>query len=459
MRLTWSKLVPIVAVLLAAAFVLLMCRTRAPGLGPAADLCAPVQCPELRPSAGLAWSKRHYAEQYAGERRTGILTGLDDRENERFLDVAGRAYSREFVSNFSYTDPERQPRVTVEYLLRAETFVGKLTARGLKPNFAYQLKLRGVLADPVSFDRIGYVGRWRLPGRKTNYPDDKYEASPDKDQAESYLLFDFFVTDGEGNAEKEFYADCTLHVLFNATHQSGPGPTDSPVVPAVRVDPEGTLYSNPYAEDGPQMIYAQSEQHALGRENRPGIGEAFLAPGYYVAELVLTEESFHSYGDGGYWATVMSGAVEFDVVARPRPTRRWMTHAMVFPLSLASAQTRDMEVRTVDSSRLWGTPSGKRPRILFTEALDLPAEHRHLLSLEVCAAETYACEIRVDDGGGFDAGARYPIRSTGCTGWRRFDVEITGAVSGRPAFLRLDLPDDLPGVAVRNVAIHRIMED
>ncbi|GAG21069.1 unnamed protein product, partial [marine sediment metagenome] len=171
MRLRPSKLGVIVAIVLLVAAAVGVYRHFRVVEPPPADPCLPVKIPELRPSAGLAWSKRHYPEQYAASNWQKVgLEGLDDRANERFIDVRGRAYCREFISNFSYTDPDRKrPQVQLEYLKRAETFVGKLTARGLKPYFAYQIKLRGIFSDRESFERIGYLGRWRL-GARLNCP-------------------------------------------------------------------------------------------------------------------------------------------------------------------------------------------------------------------------------------------------------------------------------------------------
>jgi hypothetical protein len=277
--------------------------------------------PEGVPSAGLAWSKARYPQQYAPPNRLSVeLAGLDDFKNERFFDVGSQAYSREFIANFSYTSPDaKRPEVHLEYLRRAETFIGKLSGRGLKPNFAYQIKLRGRFSDRLAFERIGHLGRWRLPGGGTNYLDTAYEAFPTKELAESYLLFDFFVTDSHGCAEKEFYADSSLHVLWNL-RQRMPAASDGRPVECQCDESNRLVYANPRAELSPQQIFAESEEHCLAPHNRPPVNEAFLPPGTYSAELVLTEESFHGYGGNGFWATVMSAPVEFQVLDQPRPS-------------------------------------------------------------------------------------------------------------------------------------------
>ena len=38
-----------------------------------------------------------------------------------------------------------------------------------------------------------------------------------------------------------------------------------------------------------------------------------MADGAYLGRVVLTEESFHQGGLGGFWATVLSGGVDFEV--------------------------------------------------------------------------------------------------------------------------------------------------
>jgi len=424
--------------------------------------CEDVQLPELRPSGGLTWSKGHYPDEY-GETNLNVVAfvGLNDRSNERFLDAGGRAFSREFVSSFSYTEPERAPKVRLEYLKKAETFAGRIVARGLKPNFAYQMKLHGIFADRQAFERIGHLGRWRMPGYATNYSDKDYDAYPNKAEVESYLAFDFFVTDGQGNVDKEFYADSTLHVLFNSTWQRRPAPEDGRPIMAMLTVPNGLLYSNPAAGLVVQGVYAQSEQHALGQFNRPAIGEAFLPAGRYTADVVLTEESFHTYGDGGWWGTVMKAPVEFEVIDMPRPCPRWTGGEQVMSLSLADAVTTDIDVTTRDASELRGVATSQKPAIDFAQDLNLDAGERYFVRADVVCAHTHGWEVWVDTGAGLEdeRGDCYPARSSKCLGWREFDVEITGAVAGRQARLRIRPALGPVEVGVRNVSIYRIPKE
>ncbi len=240
------------------------------------------------------------------------MAGMDDLLQERWCDLAGNFYSAGFVSTFSYQRPcDRQPQVLVRIEPQADTLRGRLEARGLKPNFAYQIKLRGVFDDRRAFEAIGRAGRWRLPGRGTNYTDQDYEDYADKAAVESYLLFDFFVTDGRGHACREFALDSSLHVLWNASRQGGEPEWDD-LVRVVAVPDDPAAYSRPKSRGTVEWVWAERE-HARYRQRRQQIR---LPPGEYSAELALTEESFHSQdNDGGFWATVYRCPIAFEVTA------------------------------------------------------------------------------------------------------------------------------------------------
>ncbi len=241
------------------------------------------------------------------------MRGRDDPEHERWLDVAGNAYGSEFGRNFSYAGGKRfSPCVRVRYERRGGSFRGRIEATGLKPNFAYQMKLRGDCArDRAAFERIGYAGRWRLPGPGTNYGDEDYRAYPYPARVEAYILFDYFVTDARGCAAKEFDLNSTLHVLFNARFQGLGSYMDSPISRFVVDASSPDSYARPKPGPTAQFLWAQVE-YAPGRG---AVGQVRLPPGRYRADLALTEESFHAYGDGGFWATVMTVPVDFEVVS------------------------------------------------------------------------------------------------------------------------------------------------
>ena len=245
-----------------------------------------------------------------GETNSQAMAGMDDPLNERWCDIAGNYYSGTFASAFSYERPcPRNPRVLIRIEPRSDTLRGRLEARWLKPNFAYQIKLRGIFADRRSFEAIGRIGRWRLPGRGTNYSDQDYLDYPDKASVEAYILFDYFVTDRYGNAIREFAADSSLHVLWNASRQGGtPEMGDLYGVAVVADDP--AVYTRPKREARAEWLWAEREHGRYQRRDEL----IRLPPGDYMAELVLTEESFHSSeSDGGYWATVYRCPISFTI--------------------------------------------------------------------------------------------------------------------------------------------------
>ena len=233
-----------------------------------------------------------------------------DVAHQRWCDVAGHFYASEFADGFSY---HSSPTVFVHVDASGPTLSGRLEARGLKPNFAYQLKLRGVAEDFESFERIGYAGRWRLPGGGTNFTDEEYRAIEDPTDAEAYFFFDFFVTDAAGNAIRNFAADASLHVLWLGA-QRLPYPLEASR--SVLVDAsDSARYLRPEPLLAFREIWAEREHvRYRGDSGRT----RFLPAGEYRAEIVLTEETFHALeADGGYWPTVMLAPVRFTVTSLP----------------------------------------------------------------------------------------------------------------------------------------------
>ena len=248
------------------------------------------------------------------ESNSSKMTGMNDSTNERWCDIAGNMYSSAFIKGFDYEKPsvKKGPRVRIKVDEQSSTFSGRLEALGLKPNFAYQMKLRGVFSDRKSFEAIGFAGRWRLPGWFTNYRDEDYLAYDKKEEVESYLFFDYFVTDSRGNAIRDFSLDSCLHVLWSASHQRSPDRYEDILTKVVRASDE-RIYARPKAKASAERIWAEVEvpRYKMAGKTR------FLPGGKYSAELVLTEESFHSwYRDGGYWATVCKVPVEFSITAK-----------------------------------------------------------------------------------------------------------------------------------------------
>lgn len=427
---------------------------------------APLRIPHRVPSRGLSWSRAQYPAQYvAGNTVSNRLHGLDDRENERFLDVANRAYSREFVMGFSYTNPAlARPVVDVLYCRKAETFTGLLRARGLKPHFAYQIKLRGDhAADPVAFERIGNLGRWRrLTGRSTNFTDAEVAAAPDKSLYESYILLDFFVTDANGSAEKEFYLDSTLHVLFNQPLQGLPRSADSRSVTVHFTQTDSRIYANPKPAVKPHYVFAETEAGSNGQV-RPHIGEAFLPPGAYRAELVLTEETFHGYGygDSGFWPTVMACDVAFEVSGPTAPSPVWPDGLPVGrPVALTDFSPRHARVLRATPSEIAASPieSPYYSTLTQTNAIPLMRGQRQIATFEVKADWIETLSVLASADRRFGTADRYQIPLGGRYGWQRVELEITFDPAIDRCYLLFYLPPYGMPLELRNLHVTSLAE-
>ncbi len=247
-------------------------------------------------------------------------------QRERWRDIAGAAYSEEFRAGFDYSDTQAH-RVEVSYQPEAPTLTGVVTARGLKPWFAYQLKLvgtRGVLgpaeADNVddaaawSSWQLGRLGRWWCDDCHWNVADaDLAQHLANGHTVRGYLLFDWFVTDAAGDAVHQFALDSSLHVLWRVGQRDRAARDSAPRWYAI----ERGDYAYPPDLVG---VTAQVGLFAEWEPDRPAIGELRLPPGEYRVALNLTEESFHDNMDderalegGGFWAWVLEAELGFEV--------------------------------------------------------------------------------------------------------------------------------------------------
>ncbi|MDP6523699.1 MAG: hypothetical protein QGI24_00030 [Kiritimatiellia bacterium] len=248
------------------------------------------------------------------ETNSQLMTGTNDPVQERWCDIARNHYSPDFVSSFSYenTGPEG-PEVRLRVDEVAATFRGRIEARRLKPNFLYQMKLRGVFDDRKSFEAIGFVGRWRLPGGGTNFTDDDYREFLEKEKVEAYVYFDYFFTDADGNASRYFELDASMHITWNASHQRQEAQVKH-LVPLIVYANNPAFYAHTNDESTVELLWNERERIRYDSADQV----IRLPPGTYHAELALTEESFHSGGGlGGFWATVYRCPVSFRVISQP----------------------------------------------------------------------------------------------------------------------------------------------
>ncbi|MGB5875472.1 MAG: T9SS type A sorting domain-containing protein [Bacteroidota bacterium] len=216
---------------------------------------------------------------------TVSLGGLGGSPDYRWRDAPGNLFAESFRSTFDYGSG---PTVTLTYSQSGDEFTGTLTATGLKPNFAYQLKLEGkpeadwgsTEGDDWSNQQMQNLGRvWDNIG---------------------YIVFDYVITDDLGNFSKSLTLNSSYHVLWRTdqrTRQSDDGPVISR---DVVVDSGSPAYDTTLATES-VGVYGERES------GRPAPGSVVLPDGEYRLRVILTEESFHESGlaYGGDWAGAM----------------------------------------------------------------------------------------------------------------------------------------------------------
>lgn len=234
------------------------------------------------------------------------VPSADDGLLPRWMDVADTAYTTDeagalFETVFDY----QNANVTVTIESPASQLVITLSGTGLKPNFAYQIKLEGLPSvDPAANQILGELGRWW--------------------NDVGYLISGYFVTDSAGSilytASSEVWPDtatpidCSYHVLWKTT-QRRPLRSDGPVI-------HHKVIETPWGYDGSTSgdnvgVYAEWES------GRPKPGELILPQGDYQCLLRLTEEAFHmrdADGDMIYgWKTILDAPIEFTIGGGSEP--------------------------------------------------------------------------------------------------------------------------------------------
>jgi len=247
----------------------------------------------------------------------------------RWRDIADELYSDTFQTGFSYFNTDTS--ATVDYAASAPTLSGTLTAVNLKPWFAYQMKLtgkKGILGtdeasnqgDPLAWSsyQLGRVGRWWCEDCQWNVSDSELQSHLNEGHTVvGYLLFDWFVTDGSGDASYDFALDSSFHVLWRASQRKRRH-NDSPPRTYRLVNREPDAYPS-QVSDARVTVYAEWES------TRPKPGQVQLATGDYDVNLNLTEESFHAnltytLDKGGFWAQVLAGDLQFKVTGGEPPS-------------------------------------------------------------------------------------------------------------------------------------------
>ena len=234
----------------------------------------------------------------------------------RWLDVANQAYSVTYQTNYNYT----QATVQVQYDIVSQGLAGTLLADNLKPNFAYQVKLTGFSGTPTN-EAIGLAGRWWreewngtewINGQNSNDSDYLLHKDDPLYKYTGYLLFDYFITDANGDATLDFVTDSSYHVLWK-TDQRVSTANDGPVKPTTFDADDSTAYEDTGGND-----FAEQAVSIYGEVERPPVGGVYPdLDSDLLAQLILTEESFH--GSGGDLAGNWAGAMGATLSAVPEP--------------------------------------------------------------------------------------------------------------------------------------------
>jgi hypothetical protein len=240
---------------------------------------------------------------------------IDDRRFHDFINKMGTPQEFSYQSAqvvLSYDDEQS-----------GGVFRGHIEARGLKPNFAYQIKLCGKpkwgrrgwneWSDDVANANLGFQGRWWDDSVQQNGWDRYYwslyvKAPPERRHSMvGYLFIGVFVTDEKGDASHDFASEKPLHITWQNKqyttlkhHQAGTYVVGSAQAPFVG-------YGGSQAPRSVKLWY----EHEAKRPSR-----VTLPPGRYNCRLLLTEESFHAKNTaGGQWLTVL--ATEDFAAGRP----------------------------------------------------------------------------------------------------------------------------------------------
>jgi hypothetical protein len=262
----------------------------------------------------------------------------------RWQDVAGQVYGNAYRSSYGYGQSNVVAQVTFERV--ASTLCATFTATNLKPNFAYQAKLSGDPGTTGTNELIGLTGRWWqeewngaawVNGWNLNNKGNGYYPNPNdttyfsrrdtpdptsptgkKYRYTGYRVFDYFITDQNGNTSFSFEVLNCYHVLWK-TNQRAWAANDGPIK-TVTFDPSTTQPA--YETD-----YPEKTESVFGEWERLPMGGLPLLPGDYSCQIMLTEESFHGWDATnpypGGWAAAMGAPIQFMIGSPPANARRW----------------------------------------------------------------------------------------------------------------------------------------
>ncbi len=141
-----------------------------------------------------------------------------------------------------------------------------------------------------------------LPAKETG--EDLLNIKDKLEKSGDFFMFDYFVTDPQGNITIPFETGSCYHVLWKTTQR-------------VNTTEDGALLSTTFTANTSSPTYdtnyTEKTIELFGEWERLPIADVPLQPGAYTAQLVLTEESFHGDGEQyvGNWAAAMTTSISF----------------------------------------------------------------------------------------------------------------------------------------------------
>lgn len=187
----------------------------------------------LMASALFAWG----GERGEQGKLTILRPAAADSGAFRWMDAADQEYSPAFINGYRYSEAS----VVVQSWVEQGLLWLRIKGRGLKPYFAYQIKLSAAPGSP-SAEPLGLAGRWwrrewtgnewstgwnlndKGDGTAPN-PNDLlyYERHDEPDDTsptglnyryEPYWVIGWFITDGQGTVDMTLCANNSYHVLW-----------------------------------------------------------------------------------------------------------------------------------------------------------------------------------------------------------------------------------------------------
>jgi hypothetical protein len=334
----------------------------------------------------------------------------------RWRDIADTLYSPSLQSSYNYN----QAAVTLINRDLHPAFAGRLVGSGLKPNFAYQVKLEGKPSsawgadgDDWANEQLGYAGRWWMEQVETasgrvvygsNSTDTIYAVAKalgfhDASYTyvfKGYLLFDAFVTTAHGAVPNgsngwSFSADNSFHVLWKTAQRTAQANDSLPTRYVLSTFP-AFLYGNA-GSAAEVAIYGEWEPTRALPE------QLLLPDGPYTVRFILTEESFHStLPQGGTWASALAAnSVSFTIATPPPPGALGGTVRDHHGKAVARATVRVIQDRRTVAQTLSDTAGKYRVDGLtpgsYTVSARAPRQRAPPQSATVVSAQTTTLDV------------------------------------------------------------------